>query len=158
MAYTRDTMPTVPPGKVRIADCGTYPRELDADRTVIEKAIGALHSYPTVTLAHITRGYVIAGSCMRWNEAVWSVSYTVPDGGIHGKLFRGDDEASAREYFAKLTNPEAVAARRTEDEILETTVYGPAREQRQRETAERLAADKARKATMRRARRMVTQK
>ncbi len=147
----RDAMVTVPAGKVRLAECGTYSRELNATRTKIAEAIGAVHSYPMVTFCHETRGYVIAGSCMRWQEANWSVLYWLQDGTRHGRRFL--DEADAREYFAKLTDHEAVSRRRQEDAMLEDTVYRPAREAAATRKAEHDAKEKARKSAIRKVRR-----
>jgi hypothetical protein len=112
MEQMRATMPAVPAGMVRLAEYGRHDPALDADHTLIDQATGALHGYPLVRFQHITRGYVIAGSMMRWDEACWSVTYTVHDGGIHGKRFREDDEASARAYFAKITDPTEVSRMR----------------------------------------------
>ncbi len=154
--FTRDTMPAVPEGKVRLWGFGngSLPSGMAADRTPVASAIGALHGYPTVTLAHETRGYVPAGSCARWQEAIWSVTWWESNGTCHGKNFAEANEAAARAYFADITDPQKVSARRQEDAMLEDTVYRPAREQRAREAAERLAADKARKAALRKARRV----
>lgn len=149
MASLRDSMPAVPANMVRIATAGMYDRSLDADRTIHAQAIGALHGYPLVTLSYVTRGYVPAGSAMRWDEARWRVTYTVSDGGIHGKSFLEGNEAEARAYFAALTDSQAVSARRQEDAMLEETVYAPARAQRAAEIAARAAAEKARKAARR---------
>ena len=109
---TRETMSTVPAGFVRIANGGTYDSSLNATRTVIASAVGALHGFPTVTLSHTTRGYVAAGAAMRWDEARWHVLYQVHDGGIHGNGFVEDNEAGARSYFAKLTDSQTVSAMR----------------------------------------------
>jgi len=107
--YTRDTMPTVPEGKVRLAQ-GRIPDGLHADRTIIAQAPAAIHGTPTVTLAHETRGYVPAGSCARWQEAQWAVTYCLSDNTTHGRRFLESDETGARAYFARLTDSQAVSA------------------------------------------------
>ena len=106
--YTRDTMPPVPEGKVRLAQ-GRIPDGLHADRTIIDQAPAAIHGLPTVTFAHETRGYVNAGSCARWQEAQWAVTYCLPDNTAHGRQFLESDESGAREYFARLTDSQAVS-------------------------------------------------
>lgn len=115
MTTTRETMPVVPDGKILIANCGTYDRALNADTTLIASAVGTPHGYPTVTLTHVTRGYVDAGSCARWSEARWRVLWMAADGAILGRSFREEDEAGARAYFAQLTDPQAVSAMRQRD-------------------------------------------
>lgn len=152
-AASREAMPPVPEGKVRIAEYGSYDPALDADRTVLAQAVGALHGYPVVELAHETRGFVPAGSQARWQEARWSVLYTVYDGGIHGRNFAEDDEAGARAYFAKLTDPQAVSAKRQEDAWLEETVYAPARAKRAAEEAARREEERQRRNALARRRR-----
>src|SRR5581483_1114614 len=109
--YTRETMPPVPEGKVRLwgFENGPMPAGLGTDISPIAQATGALHGYPTVTLAHETRGFVCAGSCMRWQEAQWSVTWWNADGTRRGKRFLEGSEAAAREYFAKITDYEAVS-------------------------------------------------
>ena len=72
--FTRATMPVVPDGMVRIANCGTYDPSLNADYTDIARATGALHGFPDVRFFHTTGGYVVAGSAMRWDEAQWHVN------------------------------------------------------------------------------------
>lgn len=124
--HTRDTMPAVPDGMVRIANCGTYDRSLNADYTDVAHAIGALHGFPTVRLFHTTRGYVVAGSAMRWDEAQWHVNWTASDGGIHGRRFLEANESEARAYFAEITDAQKVSAMRQdlarrEDEEREET-------------------------------------
>jgi hypothetical protein len=126
MTYTRDTMPPVPAGMVRIADCGTYDRALDADTTPIAQATGALHGFPMVRLYHVTRGYVVAGSAMRWDEARWYVNWYAADGSRHGRAFAEAYEAAACTYFAEITDPQRVSAMRQqaaqrEDEAREIT-------------------------------------
>lgn len=146
----RDTIEPVPPGMVRVADYGTFARELYTAVTVLEQATAALHGYPTAHLVHSTRGYETAGSCARWTEAYWAVRWS--DGTCsHGQRFAADNEAGARAYFARLTDYEAVSARRQNDLMMEETVYAPARARQAAEAAERMAADKARKAGRRRA-------
>ena len=116
MAQTaRDLEPVVPPNKMRIADCGTYDLALDATRTPIASAVGALHGYPIVTFRHETRGFVCAGAGMRWQEARWSVSYMVHDGGIHGCQFHECDEVRARAYFDSLTDSQTVSRMRQQE-------------------------------------------
>ena len=153
--FTRETMPVVPEGKVRLWDFanGRLPEGLAATITPIEQATAAVHSYPIATLAHQTRGFVPAGSCMRWQEALWSVTFWLPDGTRHGRNFLEANEADARAYFANLTDPQKVSARRQQDAMLEDTVYRPAREKAAAEAAARDAMEKARKAARRRARR-----
>ena len=107
--YTRDTMPLVPEGKVRIVS-GRVPDGLHADRTIVDQAPAALHGTPTATLAHETRGYVNAGSCARWQEAQWAVTYCLSGNTTHGRRFLESDEAGARAYFARLTDSQAVSA------------------------------------------------
>jgi len=107
--YTRDTMPPVPEGKVRLAQ-GRTPEGLDADRTIVAQAPAALHGCPIVTIAHETRGYVSAGSCARWQEAQWAVTYCLSDNTTHGQRFLESDETGARAYFARLTDSQAVSA------------------------------------------------
>jgi len=107
--YTRDTMPPVPEGKVRIVS-GRIPDKLHADRTIVAQAPAAIHGTPTVTLAHETRGYVPAGSCARWQEAQWAVTYCLSDNTTHGRRFLESDETGAREYFARLTDSQSVSA------------------------------------------------
>jgi hypothetical protein len=146
---TRNEVPPVPAGMVRLAEYGSYPPEHDAIYTKVADAVGAIHSYPTVTLRHVTRGYVPAGSCARWDEARWCVTYCMPDGSRHGQSFLECDEDKARTYFEKITNPIAVSARRQEDEYLEQTVYAPARAKAEAERLAREAAEKTRKAARR---------
>ena len=153
-AFTRDTMPAMPAGMVRTANYGTFDRSLYADTTPLEQATGNLHSYPIVRLQHITRGFVIAGSCCRWDEACWSVQWTdTSNNTTHGQRFKIEHEAEARAYFAKLTDPQAVSARRQHDAMMEDTVYGPARIERAARMAAQAEAERARKAAVRKARR-----
>lgn len=114
----RDAVPPVEPGKVRFASPGSYPRCLNADYTPIASATGAIHGYPTVTLRHITRGFVVAGSMMRWQEARWSVTFD-QGGATHGRSFTESDEAAARAYFAEITNYEAVSRMRQQQAMRE---------------------------------------
>ena len=147
----RDIMPPVPPGMVRTADFGTFSRDLYAEVTVLDAATGALHRYPTVQLVYSTRGYEIAGSCARWTEAYWAVRWS--DGSAsHGQRYSMDDEAKARAHFAKLTDPQAVSARRQEDAMLEDTVYAPARARAAAEAEAQRQAKRERDALKRRLR------
>jgi len=107
--YTRDTMPPVPEGKVRLAQ-GRIPDGLHADRTIIAQAPAAIHGCPTVTIAYETRGYVSAGSCARWQEAQWAVTYCLSDNTTHGRRFVESDETGARAYYARLTDSQSVSA------------------------------------------------
>jgi hypothetical protein len=136
MTYTRDTMPAVPDGQVMLANCGTYPRELDMESTEAARAIAAVRGYPVAVLAYETRGYTLAGSCMRWQEAQWSVLFWLQDGTRHGQRFLPDNETGARAYFAKLTDPQKVSAMRQHDAMMEDTVYRPAREAKARAAAD----------------------
>ena len=115
----------------------------------IATATAAVHGYPIATLAYRTAGYQQGGSMAVWSAEGWSVSYDF-DGGIHGQRFAPEDETAARDYFAKLTDPTKVTARRESDERLEREVYGPARIAR----AAEIAADKAAKAARAKARRL----
>jgi hypothetical protein len=143
MEYTRETMPPVPQGKVRLCDYGAgYDPSFAATVTPIASAIAAVHFYPTATLAHETRGYVVAGACARWQEENWSVLYWLPDGTRHGRRFKSEDDARA--YFTDLTDSQKVSARRQEDAMLEDTVYRPAREARAREIATQQEAKRER--------------
>lgn len=150
-ASIRDSYPPVPAGMVRLANCGSYDRALDSEHTVLAQAVGALHRFPTVYLQYQTRGFNIAGSQMRWDEASWGVLYYPGDGTRHGQRFSADaeGEAKARALFAKWTDPQAVSAKRQEEAMLEETVYAPARAARAAETAARLQAEKKRKAALR---------
>ncbi len=141
---TRDTMPPVSAGKVRIANAGTYDRSLNAETAAIAQAIGALHGFPIVRFYHTTRGYVCAGSAMRWDEAQWHVNWQEPDGSIHGRRFLEAHETEARAHFDKLTDTQSVSAMRQHEAMMEDTVYGPARAER----VKRAADEKARKAAI----------
>lgn len=151
MNTLRDNFPATAPGMVRTANYGTYDRALDADVVVLESAIGDLHAYPLVSLRFISRGFVPAGSCVRWDEACWSVQWTDhTNGTTHGRRFLPEHEAEARAYFGKLTDAQAVSARRQHDAMMEETVYAPARAKAAEERTARLAEEKARKAARRR--------
>lgn len=126
MSNARDAVTPVPDGMVRIANCGTYDRALNADYTEVAQGIGAIHGFPRVRFYHTTRGYVIAGSAMRWDEAQWHVNWTAHDGGIHGRRFLEANESEARAYFAELTDGQKISAMRQaqaqrEDEEREET-------------------------------------
>jgi len=153
--HTRETMPPVPPGMVRLANYGTITPGLYADITPLEQGTGDLHGCPIVRLQHITRGYVVAGSCCRWDEACWSVQWDDNSNNTtHGKRFKIEHEAEARAYYAKLTDPQAVSARRQHDAMMEDTVYAPARAERAARLAAHAEEERARKDARRRARRI----
>ncbi len=108
--YTRDTLPPVPEGKIRVADYGQVPREFYADTTLHGRALMTTawargqQAARMVELRHWTRGYVPAGSRARWDEEQWTVTWEEPDGSRHGQGYAGDDAAQqARLYFDKLT-------------------------------------------------------
>lgn len=134
-ASPRDAVPPVPAGKVMLAEYGGYDPALDAEVTLVDKAVGAMHGFPAVRLVHSTQGFEPAGSMVRWTEAKWSVLWDARDGGIHGRGFREADEAGARALFAKWTDPQEVSRRRQEEAMLEETVYAPARARRAAEVA-----------------------
>jgi len=110
--YTRTTMPAVPAGMMRLTEYGRSDPSLLAGCTFLGSAPGAMHGFPSVSLCHWTRGYVVAGSALRWDEACWRVSFTVADGGEHGRRFAEGDEDAARAYFAELTDGAKVSAMR----------------------------------------------
>jgi len=97
---TRENAAPVPAGMVRLRD-GIIPDELRAIVTVYATGTGAMHGYPTVTLAHVSRGYVNAGSTSRWDEARWSVTYWLGDE-KHGRNFL--EGQAARDYFDSVTD------------------------------------------------------
>lgn len=138
--YTRDTMPRVPDGMIRRAEYGEIARGMFADGSLLDEAIGDLHNLPTVRLMHYTRGYRPAGSCAVWREECWTVTWDdAQHNTTHGNSYTS--EQPARERFAALTDPVAVADRRAESERMEREVYAPARAAREREAA-RFAAEK----------------
>ena len=106
----RDDAPPVPEGMVLLADYGTYDRALDAERVIVKSAPGAIHGTPLVVMRRETRGYVPAGSCARWQEAQWSVTWKdTYHNTVHGQNFRITKEAEALAYFAKITDPQEVS-------------------------------------------------
>ena len=82
-----------------------------AIRRTIASAPCTVYGFPLATLAHSTAGYESAGAALRYTAAHWSVSYEI-DGSTHGKRFAEHDEAAARVYFARLTDPAKVTAHR----------------------------------------------
>lgn len=112
--WTRDTMPASPDNTVRLLD-GVVPDDLRTVVTLVASGAGALHGYPTVTLRHETRGFVCAGSCSRWQEARWSVTWWEANGTRHGRTFLEANEGAARAYFADVTDPQKVSAMRQAD-------------------------------------------
>jgi hypothetical protein len=108
-----DEVPAVPAGKVRIANYGTVPVHHMAQHEVIAKA--ETTQGHIATFGYQTRGYNIAGSALRWDEARWSVRIAISDE-IHGKTFSDtpEGEDKARAYFAEITDPAAVAKARIE--------------------------------------------
>jgi hypothetical protein len=131
---TRDDMPPVPPGKVRLCEWRDVRQDMMRTITPLATGVAAVHRYPTATLAHETRGWADAGSCARWQEAHFSVLYWMEDGTRHGMRFQSEDKA--REYFAKLTDTAKVSAMRQADAMLEDTIYRPAREAKARVAAD----------------------
>lgn len=91
----------------------TEGRDNPSATTVLYSAVGNIHGYPTVSLTHSTEGYEPAGSMLRWTNEYWAVRHTAPDGARHGKRYLTLTEALV--HYSTLTNPAAVAARRTAD-------------------------------------------
>lgn len=153
--FTRDTFPATPAGMVQIAYCGSYDPALDGETTVLEQAPGIMHGHPTVRLVFTTRGYALAGSMMRWDEASWGVLYEPGDGTRHGQRFlpTEEGEAKARALFAKWTDPQEVSRRRQEAARLEEEVYAPARAKRAAELEAERARERERKNALARFRR-----
>ena len=111
---SRFDVPEGPVGQVRLLD-GVVPPGMGRDRDVISFAPGVMWGFPDVVFAYETRGYANAGSCARWQEARWSVSYFVQaDNTTQGQSFADtpEGEAEARALYAKWTNPAAVAQAR----------------------------------------------
>jgi hypothetical protein len=73
----------------RTAEYGTYP---DSARSVV-KVIARQGKY---TLKHHTAGYEPAGSCARYTDEVWSITFEL-DGSTHGRRFR--DQWDAHKLF-----------------------------------------------------------
>lgn len=153
--FTRDSFPATPAGKVQLAYCGTYDAALNGETTVLAQAAGKMHGFPTVRLVFTTRGFAIAGSMMRWDEASWGVVYEPGDGTKQGRRFKPTEEgeAEARALFANWTDPQAVSAARQEAARLEEEVWAPARARRAAEEAARAAAERDRKNALARYRR-----
>lgn len=102
-------IPPAPAGKVRLAEYGEA-ETTNARAKVTLHGAGRMrvgHSARTVpcTLRHITRGYVPAGSVMRFDEARWSVTFE-DYGATHGRSFSNtpQGEQDARALFAKWTS------------------------------------------------------
>ena len=82
----------------KIAEYGTVDGEPKATKTVLETGTG--HMGRKIELVHISAGWAIAGSCLRWDEEAYGVSFEF-DGATHGRRFKA--EADARAMFAKWT-------------------------------------------------------
>lgn len=88
--------PCVPEGKVRFAECGSgvpmSPKSVLDDRW-----IGGAHWF----LVRVGRGFVIAGSLLRFTETVYKVTYEdASRGTTHGRSFRSEQDAW--DYLAAL--------------------------------------------------------
>jgi hypothetical protein len=105
--YTRDTFPRAPEGRVMLAEYGECPEHLLGEWKIIAaspiKPWGYGAYVTALQLRHSTRGFVVAGSCLRWDEARWSVRFTDGRGCVQGRNWRDDaeGEAAARALFAK---------------------------------------------------------
>jgi len=73
-----------------------------ASRSILSEGLLHIGSKPhSVNLYHETAGYVLAGSCLRLQGAVWGFQWF--DGrAFHGRKFK--DEESARIAFEALTS------------------------------------------------------
>lgn len=74
--------------------------EDESEVKILAKGIAAFNR--EYTLKHHTAGYEPAGSCARYAEEKFSVTYPF-DNAIHGKAFK--TEIEAKEYFDKHTQP-----------------------------------------------------
>lgn len=110
----REKVPPVPDGRARLAEYGTTNREHRVEQTTLAQAPGVMHGHPTVRLVHMTRGWQIAGSMLRWDMARYSVLWTENDSSIHGRNFAEtpEGEAEARALFVKWTDAQEVSRRR----------------------------------------------
>lgn len=103
----------VPAGKVRIAEYGQVPAHQMSEHEDIAQA--ETTEGRVATFGYQTRGYNIAGSALRWDEASWFVRVTI-DGASHGQNFNDtpEGEDKARALFAAWTDAAKVAAAKIE--------------------------------------------
>ena len=109
MTYTRETMPVVPLGKVRLTEAGDVGDDMMRSVTLIREAPGAIHRNVPVRLVSETRGYTIAGSCLRWQEAHYSVLFEL-DGATYGQQYSFTEAGlqQANAHYVRLTHPDTV--------------------------------------------------
>lgn len=98
-----DEYPPVPEGKVRLSESGDVPT---SPRTVLR--VVARNGKPDYYMTRVGRGFVLAGSCLRFTEAHFLVGFVDPvHGTSHGRSFRGYNDAVA--YLAKVTEQDTDA-------------------------------------------------
>ena len=94
----------VPPGKILLAEYGSYPPEDRAQARVIAEG----HSEKvrsTVKLVEVSPGWEMAGSVARWTNGYFAVWWWESSGTRHGQQYK--DEAKAAAHFDRLTGPGA---------------------------------------------------
>jgi hypothetical protein len=91
-------MPAVPAGKVRLCEYNDCDARLLGVVTMLARgeAVNCHGIRKPMQLDHVTRGYQIAGSCLRWQDReVWRVRVWQNDGTTHGQAFKTELEARA---------------------------------------------------------------
>jgi hypothetical protein len=97
----RAAMPVVPAGKVRLCEYADCDARLIGVVTPLAcgQAVNSHGIRKPMRLDHVTRGYQIAGSVLRWQDCeVWRVRIWENDGTAGGQSFK--TEAAAREFYA----------------------------------------------------------
>lgn len=60
---------------------------------IAAKSTNAIKSGSVAKVVHISQGYEIAGSMMRWTNEVYAFNIVTPDGTRHGRRFRSKEDA-----------------------------------------------------------------
>ena len=98
------SIPPTPEGKVRLCEFGQQPLGSMAEQTTLDfRAKSNLFNGHPVSLLYRSRGYVIAGSCLRWSDKeMWGVSFSdIHSNTTYGKWYLSEAEAS--EQWRKVT-------------------------------------------------------
>ena len=85
-----------------VVDCGNIPHGAPmSERVIVRSAPSVLVKNRTVFLVRATRGYEIAGSCLRWTNSYWSVEERI-DGTRYAERY-GTEYFKARAEYASRT-------------------------------------------------------